>query len=293
MNENISVTVVITTFNRQLNYLKSAVKSVIEQTLKPYEIIVVDDNVNLSLSEKIKSFCHKENIIYIHNIGTHGACAARNLGISRANGHFIAFLDDDDEWIPNKLEVQVNAITDKSVLIYCNGWRVDKRTNPETVSEYRSSEHFIDRVTFKQLLEKNHIGTTSQLLIKKSVLIELNGFDEELPARQDYDLCLRLALCGDILGINDHLFVHYIHFENQISKSSIASLEAYKKLYLKYKNYYDQHKYAKSNLFLKIGRMELLQHHNIMTAIFYLKGVISNPSCWKSGIKEIQKDTTV
>ena len=293
LNEHITVTVIITTFNRQINFLKSAVKSVIEQTLKPDEIIVVDDNTNSLLSESIKSFCHKENIIYIHNLGTHGACAARNLGISRASGQFVAFLDDDDEWKANKLEEQVNAITNESVLIYCNGWKVDKRTNPETISEYRSSEQFINRVTFEELLEKNHIGTTSQLLIKKSALVEIDGFDEELPARQDYDLCLRLASCGNFIGINHHLFVHYIHFENQISKSSIASLRAYKKLYFKYKKYYDSQRCAKSNLFFKIARMERLQLHYIMASIYYLKGVICNPSNWKSGIKEIQKDATV
>lgn len=293
MNKDISVSVIITTCNRELSYLKNAVESVFKQTFKPSEIIVVDDNENILLSQKIEIFCYNSNISYVHNLGAHGACAARNLGISIATSSYIAFLDDDDVWLPKKLELQVNLMTEKTVMIYCNGWKVDKRIIPENCSEYRNSDSFISKVTFEELLEKNHIGTTTQLLVKKSALNEINGFDEELPARQDYDLCLRLALRGELIGVNNHLFIHYIHFENQISKSSIASLIAYKKLYKKFKTHFDANKNAKTIIFFKLSRMERLQQHYIKSVIYLFKGIICSPSKWKLGIYEIQKNTTV
>lgn len=292
-NKDISVSVIITTYDRELNYLKNAVESVFKQTFEPSEIIIVDDNDNILLSRKIEMFCYSNDITYVHNLGSRGACSARNLGISIATSSYIAFLDDDDVWLPKKLELQVNIITEKTIMVYCNGWKIDKRIIPESCSEYRKSDSFNCNVTFEQLLERNHIGTTTQLLIKKSALYEINGFDEELPARQDYDLCLRLALHGELVGINNHLFIHYLHFENQISKSSISSLIAYKKLYKKFKTQFNTHKNAKTNILFKISRMERLQQHYIKSILYLFEGIICSPSKWKIGICEIQKSTTV
>lgn len=293
MEKNISISVVITTFNRPICFLEQALESVLLQTLKPLEIIVIDDNSNELFSNSVQFYCQSKKVIYVHNSEKHGACAARNAGIKKAKGNYIAFLDDDDIWLPNKLEEQIKVISAETVLVYCNGWRVDKNFCPEKTVEYRDSSCFQNKMSFEKLLEKNYIGTTTQLLVKKSSLDRIYGFDEELPARQDYDLCLRLSMQGELVGVNQHLFVHYIHSEKQISKSSAASLIAYKKLLKKYKVYYNSQKKAKSNLFFKIARMERLQNHHLLSVLYLIKGVICTPFNLMVGIKELKKNTTV
>lgn len=111
-----SVSVVIPTYNRSLSILKNAINSVLNQKYPTYEIIIIDDNKddNLLLSESIKEFCSANNLIYIRSFGV-GAARARNIGIKIAKGDFIAFLDDDDVWIPNKLAAQMPLFTTTSV----------------------------------------------------------------------------------------------------------------------------------------------------------------------------------
>lgn len=91
---------------------------------------------------------------YIKNVGSHGAYAARNVGISCAKGELVAFLDDDDEWLPEKIERQLEAFEEDVCLVYCNGWCVDNRCKPPLVTQYRQKEDFLSTVSFESLLEK-------------------------------------------------------------------------------------------------------------------------------------------
>lgn len=294
MNTSIWITAIIPTYNRSVLHLSNAINSIKNQTYNCIDIIIIDDNEHDSIfSDEIKDYCKSQNLTYVKNIGHKGACSARNLGISLAKGDYIAFLDDDDEWLPTKIEKQIEYIADSNVLIYCNGWRKDIRTTPSIINYYRNPECFKTSVSFFELLQKNYIGTTSQFLIKKECLEQINGFDENMLARQDYDLCLRLSQLGVLVGINEPLFIHNIHTEEQISKSSLSSLKAYKYLYKKYKNSYDFSPTAKSCLFFKISRMERLQNHIFDCMKYYIKGVTCSPTLWKHGLKEIKSSKTV
>ena len=104
MNKLISV--VIPTYCRTIELLNNAVQSVLAQSLSVYEIIIVDDNNEPILSKEIFSYCCKNKLVYIASNNV-GAAAARNIGINIAQGNYIAFLDDDDIWLPNKLQLQM------------------------------------------------------------------------------------------------------------------------------------------------------------------------------------------
>lgn len=288
------VSVVIPTAHRDSAIILRAIYSALNQSYPIFEVILVDDNTESSLSSEIKRVLKNvPQVRYIKNIGNHGACAARNVGISCATGELIAFLDDDDEWLPEKIECQVKAFTQDVVLVYCNGWRVDDCYDPPLIIPYRKKDDFFPSVSFESLLEKNHIGTTTQLLVRKSALEQIDGFDTRFPARQDYDLCLRLAKLGRAVGVDAFLFRHYLHNGEQISKSSKASLNGYLLIFEKYKKELKSNTYNLCSLFFKIARMQRLQCHMFKCVYFYLRGLFLVPSRWREGLDELNNQKTV
>ncbi len=238
------VSVVITTYKRPPEAVENAVKSVLDQTYQDFEILIVDDNLNNSEESKhiAESFSGRERIRYIKQDGNKGACAARNLGITNAKGEYVAFLDDDDTWEPQKLEIQLERFKDADenvAMVYCLGDVVDVSTIPPTVSEYYTTGLFKNEISFHDQLKYDYIGSTSQGLIRKSALVKLGGFDESLPARQDYEMWLRISKNYKIYGVKKVLF-HYIqHGMEQITKSPKKAWTGYK---LVYKKYYDDYR---------------------------------------------------
>lgn len=288
------VSVIIPTAHRGSAIILRAISSVLGQSHPVFEVILVDDNTEPSLSSEIKTALENvPQVRYIKNVGSHGACAARNVGISCAKGELIAFLDDDDEWLPEKIECQVKAFTHDVVLVYCNGWRVDDRYSPPLIMPYRQKKDFLPSVSFESLLEKNHIGTTTQLLVRKSALEQIDGFDTRFLARQDYDLCLRLARLGKAVGVDAFLFRHYLHNGEQISKSSKASLNGYLLIFEKYQKDLQNNAYSLCSLFFKIARMERLQCHALKSVYYYFRGVFLVPSRWREGLDELNNQKPV
>ena len=235
MNNQISV--IIPTYCRSINTLHMAVQSVKEQSVPIFEIIIIDDNYDASLSKDIIFYCQNNDLVYAAS-GNVGAAQARNIGINIAQGTYIAFLDDDDTWLPNKLSMQMPLFADSNVgLVYSRGYtvKIDDYGNRQK-KPYATDSYFKENVSYKDLLEKNYIGTTSQLVVTKSVLVQINGFDESLPSRQDYDLCLRVAKYYRCLGVSEYLFIHNIHGENQITANSFVNMKGYQMLFNKYKS---------------------------------------------------------
>ena len=288
------VSVIIPTAHRKPTTLQRAISSVFKQTYTALEVIVVDDNTESRLSSEIKAaFKNVPQVKYIKNIGSHGACAARNVGISCARGELVAFLDDDDEWLPDKITRQVELFAEDVCLVYCNGWRVDDQFDPPLITRYRQEKDFFPTVSFESLLEKNHIGTTTQLLVRKSVLEEIDGFDTRFLARQDYDLCLRLAQSGRAVGVDAVLFRHYMHSGEQISKSSKASLNGYLLIFEKYHRDLRNNPYALCGLFFKIAHMQRLQGHVFKSIYYYFRGVLLAPLRWREGLDELKSQKPV
>lgn len=243
-DKDIMVSVIITTYKRPPEAVEKAVKSILGQTYQDFEILIVDDNENNSQESKLieNAFDGRARICYIKQDGNKGACAARNLGIKNARGEYIAFLDDDDIWEPEKLELQLDRLKnapENVAMVYCLGDVVDISTDPPTISEYYTTGLYKDEISFHDQLKYDYIGSTSQGLIKKSALVSLGGFDESLPARQDYEMWLRISKNYKIYGVQKVLF-HYIqHGMEQITKSPKKAWTGYK---IVYKKYYDDYR---------------------------------------------------
>lgn len=163
--------------------LKKALNSVILQTYRNLQIIVVDDASEDDTYYVVKGYMKSDKRIrYYQNSKSLGGSGARNVGIRAATGEFIAFLDDDDEWIKTKIENQVEHIKSFDVVLCASfvgdKWRI-KRYNKNIVELY-------------DLRKGNILGGTSILMAKSSVM-KCNLFDEKLPNGQDWDIFIRIA----------------------------------------------------------------------------------------------------
>lgn len=183
------VSAIITTHNR-LDYLKKAIASVERQSYSNIEIIVVDD----CSSDGTKEFCsNKSNITYIyispenHKNGNY----ARNLGIKNSTGEYIAFLDDDDEWMETKIEKQVAKMQEntKNGAIYC-GRRVEVNDG-ELIYDKNCKQDYKGDCAKKSLY--GVFSTTSAMLFKRKALEDVDFFDEKVNYWQETELMMRIA----------------------------------------------------------------------------------------------------
>ena len=190
------ISVVIPTHNRP-GGLAAAVKSVFNQTLLPKELIVVDDGSNPPVSEEVFAGCPAGlSTKLLRNESPKGANNARNRGIREASEEWIAFLDDDDAFYHQKIEaVNKSILKNPGADLFYHPAEINLiRENISYASGSSDASKYKDLV--KQLLIRNIVGGTSMVIIRKSSLAEVNGFDEDLPAMQDKELYIRLAKNG-------------------------------------------------------------------------------------------------
>ena len=242
---------IITTYKRDSSIVEKAIQSMLDQTIALKEIVVVDDNPNDSeYCSGVEAVCKKyNNVKYLKQNGNKGACAARNLGIRNTTGAYIAFLDDDDTWFPQKIEKQLSTFMinpPKVGLVYCCGVLCNQETNEEM--DYYNIKSFRERVSFNDLLEYDYIGSTSQPLIRRECFEKVGLFWEEQPARQDYEMWLRISKEFEIIGIPDKLFRHCIHDGEQISKGSLRSHLGYINIYKRYRKDFNNNLPAKEHI---------------------------------------------
>lgn len=228
------VSVVITTYKRRVSQIKAAIDSVLNQSHENLELIIVDDSPNeYEYRDEVKNYC--ENISdsrgkYIQHEKNMGACAARNTGFSNSNGEYIAFLDDDDEWVKDKIEKQLDVFRKSKNnigLVYCNA----------TIHEGDGSTRCVfDRHTpyrgsvYKQLSCDNFIGSCSFPLLKSEALEKVGGFDPKMVASQDWDTWLRISKIYDIDYTEDSLIHYYIHKGERITGNTMKRLDALHRL---------------------------------------------------------------
>lgn len=200
------VSVIIPTYNRA-TVIERAINSVLNQTYKFFEIIVVDDNSTDHTKAIIDRYGDK--IKYIKNDINLGPSKARNVGVEMASGSLIAFQDSDDEWHTDKLDEQVRHLaTDNEYgMIYCAYKCIDNYYNIR-VPAVKFSLSELEGNIFESLIEENKIGTPT-MLIRREVLAKVGLFNEELKALEDWELALRISLHYKIGFVNKILVTAY------------------------------------------------------------------------------------
>ena len=252
------VSVVITTYKRHFDDIMPSLCSAIEQTYDRIEVILVDDNGNGSeyqteIENGLKTIDECRDVVYIANDRNSGAQVSRNAGILKSRGEFVAFLDDDDIWMSDKIEKQMHVMdTTEAGLVFSKGWLVSVSDGSENRKPYNMSSCFVEKLDFSDLSYGDYIGTTSQVLVRKSVFANVGLFDIDQPARQDYEMWIRISEKYECIGVPEYLFLHYHHQGEQISKNLRKSIIGCKRIFLKYRK--KSSATAKSHLCLLVSK---------------------------------------
>jgi glycosyltransferase involved in cell wall biosynthesis len=189
--------------------LKRAVRSALDQTWRDLEIIVVDDGSPDGTAVYLASL-DEPQLRRIELRDNRGGSHARNEGIKEATGAFLAFLDDDDTWEPEKIRKQLEALEREKADLCHTG-----------INCFNSRGRFIKYVymtpryddLYKSMMNDNFFGGTSSILVRKSVAEKAGGFDTNLPALQDWDFYIRLMKAGcPVCSINEPLVRYFVDY---------------------------------------------------------------------------------
>ncbi|WP_417833491.1 glycosyltransferase family 2 protein [Thalassospira xiamenensis] len=214
-----SVSVIIPTWNRASS-IRAAIESALSQTFEVTEILVCDDGSTDSTAEIVReiSQIHK-NVIWVPGPRSGRPAVPRNRGLKLAKSEWIAFLDSDDIWLPDKLDVQIRGASDSGCFAACtNTWR----KKPAVTKKDLLLSTKARKITFRNLLYKNLVHCSSALVHKK-ILDKTGGFPESpsLTVGEDYALWLRVSTLTDIVYIPEPYVVYLDDASNSIRSKSL------------------------------------------------------------------------
>jgi glycosyltransferase involved in cell wall biosynthesis len=231
---NPTVSVIIPTYNRKAD-LARAIRTVVAQSYKDWELTVVDDASPDGTEEVVRSFGDRRVGYFRHRLHR-GAGAVRNCGICRARGKYVAFLDSDDEWFPEKLAQDVAAFARPGGdvgLVYCGKELVDLEGRL-LLRRIPSLEGDL----YRQLLAHDFIGSCSRVAVRRDILEAAGGFDESLPSGQDWDMWVRAARMGRVACVPECLVRRHLGHA-QISGSLKRILDGHLMVVEKHRNEFD------------------------------------------------------
>ncbi len=213
------VSVIIPTFNRGW-ILKEAIDSVLAQSFKNFELIVVNDGSTDNTLDILSLY--KNDIIAV-NQDNKGVSGARNRGIALSSGKFIAFLDSDDFWMPNKLSVQVDFFNTNHDALICQTDEIWIRNNIRVNPKKRHKK--LSGMIFEPSLNLCLVSP-SAVMIKRELFKTVGLFDENLPACEDYDLWLRISCIYPVYLIDIPLIIKRGGHNDQLS--GMSGLDKYR-----------------------------------------------------------------
>ena len=237
------VSVIIPTFKREKSLIR-ALDSLKKQTYKNFEVILVNDCVEMEWIDKVSAIAdayqNEINLILIHNQGTHGSSAARDIGINKAKGDYITFLDDDDYYLPQKIESQFISLIKNNADFSItdleqydeNGKFVEKRDRSYIVSIKNE-----DLLKYHYLY---HMTCTNTLMFKTEYLKKIGGFNCA-DVGDEFYLMEKAILNGGVFCYDKNCYVHTVIHKKEFGVSSgISKIKGEKKLFLHKKEKFDQ-----------------------------------------------------
>ena len=192
-------------------FVGEAIDSLLRQSAVPDEIIVIDDGSTDTTAEILDRY---NDAITAYRTSGVGASAARNIGIRKATGEFIAFLDCDDIAHPERLEKQKTILDthQASAMVFCAMSYID--SNAKFTGDVIRCPEFTPKGFLGKLFERNQIGSTSATMLRRDILLNVGGFDEDLSFNEEYDLWLRIGTQWAIAYIDEPLLFYRLHSEN-------------------------------------------------------------------------------
>lgn len=285
MKQNELVTVIIPTFKRS-EFLERAINSVLMQTYNNIQVIVVDDNNEKStyredtakIMEKFRDDCR---VIYLKNKSNLGGALARNEGIKKADGDYITFLDDDDIYLPNKIENQLRYMLENHKEMSFTDIKIMNENNK--LIGFKSHK-YVKRFTSSDLLAYHlmyHLTPTNTYMYKKDTLLKVGGF-EKVRIGQEFMLMLKTIESNVSIGyLPEANVIQYAHHENRISCGE-NKIKGEDELY-KFKCSYfkdlskKQRKYIQFRHYAVKARAYLEKKDYKMFMIFIFKALVCSP----------------
>ena len=233
-----SISIIIPYYKKE-KYFKKTINSILNQTFRNFEVLIVFDEENLNNLEFIKQIAKTDKRIKIFiNRKNHGAGVSRNIGIFRSKSKYIAFIDADDIWAKNKLKIQYNLMKKKNLLVTHTSYQIINEKGVQT------SIRLARELSYKDLLKSCDIGLSTVMLNKK--ILKKDLLFPDLKTKEDYVLWLKLAKKGIIFYPIQKNLTKWRRTKSSLSSSIIQKLKD------GYSVYY---KYEKNNFFVSIYKL--------------------------------------
>ena len=252
------VTAVITTYKREWESIRRSVESVLSQTSPVEELLIIDDNpVPNEYSDVIRENAEKYPVIrYISLNGNFGVGYARNKAAEAAKGNLIGYLDDDDEWLPDKIEVQEKIFEEHpdAGLAFGVGRIFNDDLQQETGLTW-SYSIFKEHPGYIDMLANDHVGSASHPLIRKEALRDAGGFrGREMRAVEDYELWIRIIRKYQAYGLKRPLYIKHMNNQEHVSRNHNRTFEGYLFIYQEFKEDYAANPYAHKRILRNVVR---------------------------------------
>ena len=248
------VSVIIPTYNRA-HLISRAINSVLNQTFKDFEIIIVDDASKDNTEEVIGKIADNR-IKYYRNPRNEGSAKARNIGIKISSGRYIAFLDSDDEWLPTKLDKQVSELAASSLkigVVYTGTWRIMGSKKFLIPANHLAKK---EGNIYNNLLCGEYLVPTPAALVKEECFKKVGVFDESVIRTPEWDLWIRISKHFDFIYIEEPLVIS--HFTSgSLSTDFSHNFKSTKMIFKKHYKDIKKNKRALTNFYLKLARISI------------------------------------
>lgn len=224
--DNLLISIITPTYNSE-NFIKSTIDSVLNQSYKNWEMLIVDDFSSDRTNDIIKKFVHDDDrFMHIKLKENSGAAVARNIALERARGDYIAFIDSDDLWLPDKLKLQIQFMNMNKCAVCCTSYSLinGKGEDIDKIIEVRN------KLNLSSYLKDTRVGF-STVLVDKRIVGDFKMMN--IRTRQDAQLLISFLKKGfNIFGISDTLVKYRVH-RNSISSNKIKTTLQMWKLYFR------------------------------------------------------------
>lgn len=272
---NPKISVIIPTYNR-VTFLKKAVQSILNQTFPNLELIVVDDESTDNTQQAINKL--RDTRIRLIKKAHGGQASSLNLGLSKAQGKYICFCDDDDKYLPEKLELCINFLESNQQYDACYTAFYFRLPNKKVIiKRFKHDDSFF----FERLFSKGFLFINS-MMFRRSVFSKIGRFNGHIKIGNDYDLLLRIAALGKPFGYIDVPTVIYNRHSASMTfdrKAMYSVISLLKKNFKKLENSVHQsfdHKIISSILFRE-GKYYFWQQQFQKARKFLIKAIVSYP----------------
>ena len=272
------ISVIIPTYNRAA-YLGRALNSVLAQSYENIEVIVIDDASVDDTGSAVKEI-PDARLTYIRHDTNKGGAEARNTGIRAAKGEYIAFQDSDDEWVPDKLEKQMQVFNsaDKGTgIVYCGFFYItdnEKKYIPSSAVKKREGN------VYEQLLSENFVSTQT-LLVKREVFDTVGVFDSNLPRYHDWELAIRMAEKYEF-GFVDEPLVRVYATPVSITSEGMTRVKAREIILKKHYARFQKFPSILARHLRDLGNFTCLYDSCSAGRIYFVKAIKIRPNYWSA-----------